>query len=152
VDKTTSQKKEEEMKGLDFETDGMPFPSVKKAKAKKWAADVAISLGKKVVDVCCIFGSDEFVRQVNVQYLQHDYYTDIVTLDYSVGDDLYGDLYISLDRVRENAEALGVAYEQELHRVIIHGILHLCGLGDKTKAQQRQMREAEEKALALLDS
>ena len=83
------------------------------------------------------------------QYLQHDYYTDIITFDYCEGDRLSGDLFISLDTIRTNAEQFGAAYDDELHRVIIHGILHLCGINDKGPGEREIMEEAENKALAM---
>ena len=87
--------------------------------------------------------------EVNKEYLQHDYYTDIITFDYCEEDTLNGDLFISLDTVRTNAEMLGVEYVQELHRVIIHGVLHLCGINDKGEGEREIMEAAEDKALAM---
>ena len=89
------------------------------------------------------------ILEVNRQYLQHDYYTDIITFDYCEGDRLSGDLFISLDTIRTNAEQFGAAYDDELHRVIIHGILHLCGINDKGPGEREIMEEAENKALAM---
>ena len=88
--------------------------------------------------------------EVNREYLQHDYYTDIITFDYTEGDVISGDLFISLDTVRSNAEQFGQEYERELYRVIIHGILHLCGINDKGPGEREQMEAAENRALALL--
>ncbi len=88
--------------------------------------------------------------EVNRQYLQHDYYTDIITFDYCEGDRLSGDLFISLDTIRTNAEQFGASYDNELHRVIIHGILHLCGINDKGPGEREIMEAAENKALAML--
>ena len=85
----------------------------------------------------------------SLHLLQHDYYTDIITFDYSEEDVISGDLFISLDTVRSNSEQLGVEYEQELHRVIIHGILHLCGINDKGEGEREIMEAAENKALAM---
>ena len=96
-----------------------------------------------------IFCSDEKILEVNRQYLQHDYYTDIITFDYCEGDRLSGDLFISLDTIRTNAEQFGTSYENELHRVIIHGILHLCGINDKGPGEREIMEGAENKALSI---
>ena len=99
-----------------------------------------------------IFVDDEKILEVNRQYLGHDYYTDIITFDYCEGDVISGDLFISLDTVRTNAEQVGATYEEELHRVIIHGILHLCGINDKGPGEREIMEAAEDKALALRSS
>jgi rRNA maturation RNase YbeY len=110
---------------------------------------VAATYGKKVGDVAYIFVNDDKILEVNQQYLQHDYYTDIITFDYSEGDVISGDLFISLDTVRTNAEQVGATYEQELNRVIIHGILHLCGINDKGPGEREIMEAAENKALSI---
>ena len=113
--------------------------------------------GKKVGDIAYIFCDDEKILEVNRQYLQHDYYTDIITFDYSEGDVISGDIFISLDTVRTNAEQFATQserfkfpYEQELHRVIIHGVLHLCGINDKGPGEREIMEQNENEALALL--
>jgi len=111
---------------------------------------VAATYGKKVGEVGYLFCDDEKILEVNREYLQHDYYTDIITFDYCEGDVLNGDLVISLDTVRTNAEQFGKRYDEELHRVVIHGILHLCGLNDKGPGERELMEAAENKALALL--
>lgn len=110
---------------------------------------VAEAHGKRVGDIAYIFCNDEKILEVNRQYLQHDYYTDIITFDYCEGDRLSGDLFISLDTVRSNAEEQGVTYDEELYRVIIHGILHLCGIDDKAPGARQVMEAEENKALAL---
>ena len=101
-------------------------------------------------DVAYIFCDDEKILEVNRQYLQHDYYTDIITFDYTEANRIGGDLFISVDTVRTNAEGLGKDYSDELHRVIIHGILHLCGINDKGPGERQVMEAAEDRALALL--
>lgn len=106
-------------------------------------------LWKRLGEIAYIFCSDKKILEVNRQYLQHDYYTDIITFDYCEGDRLSGDLFISLDTIRTNAEQFGAAYDDELHRVIIHGILHLCGINDKGPGEREIMEEAENKALAM---
>ena len=111
---------------------------------------MAESYGKKVGDIAYIFCDDEKILEVNRQYLQHDYYTDIITFDYTEDNVISGDLFISLDTVRSNSEEQGTVYEEELHRVIIHGILHLCGINDKGPGERELMEQAENKALSLL--
>ena len=117
-----------------YQTEGVKMPDIKKRETTEWIKNVAASYGKRLGEIAYIFCSDEKILEVNRQYLQHDYYTDIITFDYCQGDRLSGDLFISLDTIRTNAEQFGAAYDDELHRVIIHGILHLCGcrhsLGD----------------------
>ena len=111
---------------------------------------MAASYGKKTGDISYIFCSDEKILEVNRQYLQHDYYTDIITFDYTSGAKIAGDLFISLDTVRTNAEQFAASYEEELHRTIIHGILHLCGINDKGPGEREIMEAAENRALDLL--
>ena len=106
--------------------------------------------GKRCGAIAYIFVDDEKILEVNREFLQHDYYTDIITFDYTEGNKISGDLFISLDTVRTNAEDVGATYEEELHRVIIHGILHLCGINDKGPGEREIMEAEENKALALL--
>lgn len=117
---------------------------------KKWIKEVALSYNFKVGELCYIFCNDEKILETNRQYLQHDYYTDIITFDYVEGDVLSGDMFISVDTVKSNSELFKTSYTDELHRVIIHGVLHLCGLKDKEPADEANMRKAEEKALKML--
>lgn len=133
-----------------YQTDGVNMPAIKKRKITTWIKDVAATYGKKTGEIAYIFCSDEKILEVNRQYLQHDYYTDIITFDYSEGDKIAGDLFISLDTVRTNAEQFHSTYNNELHRVIIHGILHLCGINDKGPGEREIMEAAENKALAML--
>jgi len=97
-----------------------------------------------------IFCTDPFLHQINVEYLNHDTLTDIITFPFQEPPAIEGEIYISLDRIRENAAAFKVPFEEELHRVIIHGVLHLCGQGDKTDLEQAQMRQREDQALQVL--
>lgn len=127
------------------------MPTIKRREISAWVKSVAHSLGKKVGDVAYIFCNDEKILEVNREYLQHDYYTDIITFDYTEENTISGDLFISLDTVRSNSEQLGVSYDQELRRVIIHGILHLCGIDDKGPGEREIMEEHENKALAMLN-
>ena len=137
---------------ITYNTDGVKMPSIKKRENTAWVKAVAASCGKRVGEIAYIFVDDEKILEVNRQYLGHDYYTDIITFDYCEGDVISGDLFISLDTVRTNAERVGATYEEELHRVIIHGILHLCGINDKGPGEREIMEAAEDKALALRSS
>ena len=137
---------------ITYNTDGVKMPSIKKRENTAWVKAVAASYGKRVGEIAYIFVDDEKILEVNRQYLGHDYYTDIITFDYCEGDVISGDLFISLDTVWTNAEQVGTTYEEELHRVIIHGILHLCGINDKGPGEREIMEAAEDKALALRSS
>lgn len=134
---------------ISYQTDGIKMPDIKKRETNAWIKKVAATYGKKCGDIAYIFCNDEKILEVNKEYLQHDYYTDIITFDYCEGDSISGDLFISLDTVRSNSEQLGVGYEQELYRVIIHGILHLCGINDKGEGEREIMEAAENKALSM---
>ena len=134
---------------VSYQTDGVEMPAIKKSKTTEWIKAVAATYEKRVGEIAYIFCSDEKILEVNRQYLQHDYYTDIITFDYCESNRLSGDLFISLDTVRTNAEQFGSDYETELHRVIIHGIMHLCGINDKGPGEREKMEEAENKALAM---
>ncbi len=118
---------------------------------KSWIAKVADSFGLKTGDLAYVFCSDDRILEVNKEFLQHDYYTDIITFDYCEGDTISGDMYISVDTVRTNSELYSTSFINEMHRVIIHGVLHLCGLKDKAPDDEKKMREAEAKALAMWD-
>ena len=133
-----------------YYAEDIELPAIKKRAVSGWVKAVAETYGKKTGDISYIFCSDEKKLEVNRQYLQHDYYTDIITFDYCEGNRLSGDLFISLDTVRTNAEQFADNnYERELYRVIIHGILHLCGINDKGPGEREIMEEAENKALAM---
>ena len=134
---------------ISYQTDGTKMPDIKKRETSAWIKKVAATYGKKCGEIAYIFCDDEKILEVNKEYLQHDYYTDIITFDYSEEDSISGDLFISLDTVHSNSEMLGVSYEQELHRVIIHGILHLCGIDDKGEGEREIMEAAENKALSM---
>jgi rRNA maturation RNase YbeY len=126
------------------------FPNIKRRDTTAWIRRVAETYGKRVGEVGYMFVDDEKILEVNNEYLGHDYYTDIITFDYCEGDTLNGDLVISLDTVRTNAEKFGKPYDEELHRVIIHGILHLCGINDKGPGEREIMEAAENRALSML--
>ena len=134
---------------ITYSSENVKMPSIKKREVTKWIRAVAASYGRKVGEVGYLFCDDEKILEVNREYLQHDYYTDIITFDYDEGDTINGDLVISLDTVRTNAEQFGKASEEELMRVIIHGILHLCGINDKGPGEREIMEAAENKALAM---
>ena len=142
---------------ISYNTENVKMPKIRRRDTSAWIKQVAESYGKKVGSIAYIFCDDEKILEVNRQYLQHDYYTDIITFDYCEDealmgkpDTISGDLFISLDTVRTNAEQQGATYEEELHRVIIHGILHLVGINDKGPGEREIMEAAENKALALL--
>ena len=135
---------------ITYNTDGVGMPKMKKRLIKRWIRAVAATYGRKVGDIGYMFVDDEKILEVNNDYLGHEYYTDIITFDYDEDDIISGDLVISLDTVRTNAEQFGKEYDDELHRVIIHGILHLCGINDKGPGEREIMEANENKALALL--
>ena len=135
---------------ISYNTVNVKMPAIRRRDTSAWVKAVAASYGKKVGEIAYIFVDDEEILRVNREYLQHDYYTDIITFDYTEGDTISGDLVISLDTVRGNAEQYGKSYDDELHRVIIHGILHLCGINDKGPGEREIMEAAEDKALAML--
>ena len=134
---------------ITYNSEKVKMPKIKKRETTAWIKQVAQSYGKKVGDIGYMFVDDEKILEVNREYLQHDYYTDIITFDYCEDDELNGDLVISLDTVRTNAELFGKTYEEELYRVIIHGVLHLSGINDKGPGEREIMEAAENKALAL---
>ena len=126
------------------------MPNIRKRQTTQWIKAVAATYGKRVGDIGYLFCSDEHILDVNREYLGHDYYTDIITFDYCEDDILSGDIVISLDTIRTNAELFHKTYEEELHRVIIHGILHLCGINDKGPGEREKMEAAEDQALQML--
>ena len=134
---------------ISYNTDGVKMPAIKKREVNAWIKRVVASYGLKTGDIGYLFCDDEKILEVNRQYLQHDYYTDIITFDYDEEDIVSGDLVISLDTVRSNAALFGKTYEEELYRVIIHGILHLCGINDKGPGEREIMEAAENKALQM---
>ncbi len=125
------------------------MPKIKRKDTTEWIKAVAQSYGRKVGEVGYMFVNDAKILEINNEYLGHDYYTDVITFDYDEGDVVNGDIVISLDTVRTNAQLFDKAFEEELYRVIIHGILHLCGLNDKGPGEREIMEEAENKALKM---
>ncbi|MCA6466371.1 MAG: rRNA maturation RNase YbeY [Chitinophagaceae bacterium] len=134
-----------------FHTADLNYRLQNKTALKKLLADLFQKEGKRLEGLSIVFCSDDYLLSMNRQFLQHDYYTDILTFDVSErGGPVSGELYISVDRVRDNAHGLGVSAVEEMQRVIIHGSLHLCGYKDKLKKQQLLMRQKEERYLRLL--
>ncbi len=135
---------------ISYYAEGVQMPDININVVRQWIIQVAANHGYRVGDINYIFVDDERILELNRQFLQHDYYTDIITFDYDEADIISGDLYISLDTVRSNAELVGATYEHELHRVIVHGVLHLCGINDKGPGEREIMEKHENQALLLL--
>lgn len=134
---------------IEFQTKEVEMPSIDFSKVERWLGDVAASHGRKIGNVNYLFCGDEEILRVNREFLGHDYFTDIITFDYSRRDRVGGDIFISLDTVASNAEELGEKYERELLRVIAHGVLHLCGIDDKGPGEREVMEAAEDAALVI---
>lgn len=134
---------------VSYFAEDVKMPAIKKIETTDWIRRVASEYGKKCGDIAYIFCSDEKILEVNKAYLQHDYYTDVITFDYTEGDKIGGDIFISVDTVRSNAEQFGTDYDEELHRIIIHGVLHLCGINDKGPGEREIMTRHENEALKL---
>ena len=134
---------------ITFQTQDTEMPVLDERKVSRWIKAVAAEYGFAVGNVNYIFCSDERELEVNRQFLGHDYYTDVITFDYSTDSTLNGDIFISLDTIRSNAEMVGCTFEKELLRILIHGVLHLTGQGDKTPETKAQMTAKEEHALSL---
>ncbi len=137
---------------ITFQAENIDFPKIKKQATKNWIKLVAENYGKKIGDINYLFCTDEKILEVNNQYLSHDFYTDIITFDYSEGNKISGDIFISLDTVRTNSQKYNTGFMEELHRVIIHGILHLCGIDDKSEHEEKAMRQAENEALKMIQA
>jgi probable rRNA maturation factor len=114
-----------------------------------WISNVISSENKKEGDINYIFCDDEYILEINKQYLDHDYYTDIISFDYSVGNELHGDIFVSIERVRENAIEFEVTFNEELKRVLVHGVLHYCGYKDKTEEEELLMRSKEDEKIKM---
>ena len=134
---------------ITYTTENVRMPKIRRRDTTAWIRRVAAAHGRTVGEVGYLFCDDEKILQVNREYLGHDYYTDIITFDYCEGTTLNGDLVISLDTVRSNAQLFGKPYDEELQRVIIHGILHLCGINDKGPGEREIMEAEEDRALSL---
>lgn len=137
---------------INFFTEDVEFKLKHKAILKKWISEIVKSDDQQIDDLNYIFCSDEYLLDINRQYLDHDYYTDIITFDNreEESEPISSDIFISIDRIKDNSNLLGVNFEHELHRVLIHGVLHLLGQSDKTAEQKAEMRKREEASLSLL--
>lgn len=134
---------------ISYFCEDIKFDFKEKRLNNRWLRLVAESEIRRLGDISIIFCSDDYILNVNLKYLQHDYYTDIITFDYCEGDVISGDLFISIDSVRENAAFYGVEFADELNRVIVHGVLHLIGYDDHTEEETAQMRKKENYYLSL---
>ena len=134
---------------ITYNAEGVKMPKIKKRETTAWIKAVAAQHGRKVGEIGYMFVDDEKILEVNREYLGHDYYTDVITFDYDEDNVVSGDIVISLDTVRSNAELFGKSYDEEFYRVLIHGILHLCGINDKGPGEREVMEAAENKALAM---
>ena len=134
---------------ITYSTENVSMPKIRRRDTTAWIRRVAATYGRTVGEVGYLFCDDDKIIEVNREYLGHDYYTDIITFDYCEGTRINGDLVISLDTVRSNAQLFHKPYEEELYRVIIHGILHLCGINDKGPGEREIMEAAENRALAM---
>jgi rRNA maturation RNase YbeY len=137
---------------IHFSVEKEGFKLKERTRIKNRITAIIKNEGKKVGDIAYIFCDDEQILETNISYLDHNTYTDIITFDYVEGNVISGDILISVDRVKENAELFNCTFEQELHRVIIHGILHLLGVGDKSEEEAQVMRKREEEALVKWDT
>lgn len=135
---------------ISFDCINVDMPKLDFGRVKRWVKEVAALYDRRVGDIAYVFCDDEKILEVNREFLQHDYYTDIITFDYDEGNKIAGDLFISLETVWTNADIQGVTPEEELDRVIIHGILHLCGINDKGPGEREIMEANEDRALAIL--
>jgi rRNA maturation RNase YbeY len=114
-----------------------------------WISKVINSEGKKEGEINYIFCDDEYLLRINQEHLQHDYYTDIISFDYTMGNEISGDMFISIERVKENAIDFNVSFDEELRRVLVHGVLHYCGYKDKSEEDESLMRSKEDEKLAM---
>lgn len=134
---------------ITYNSENIPFPKIRRRETTVWIKEVASAHGYKVGEIGYLFCDDAKILEVNNEFLGHDYYTDIITFDYDEGNTINGDIVISLDTVKSNAVKYEKDYDEELHRVIIHGILHLCGINDKGPGEREIMEKEENKALQL---
>lgn len=135
---------------INYYGEGVTIPTFRRREINAWIKDVAETYGYQVGDITYQFCDNERILEINQKYLNHDYYTDIITFDQTRDGLLFADIVISLEMVTSNAEEYGEPFRREFLRVLIHGVLHLCGVDDITEVQEKEMREAEENALAML--
>ncbi len=145
-----TNEEEEIENAMDFYSEEIDFELANADKVRTWIEHVVAEESNEIGCVSYVFCSDDYLHKMNLEYLKHDTLTDIITFPYKKHP-IEGDIFISIDRVKDNAKDFNQTFEHELHRVIIHGILHLCGYGDKTPAQEKKMRELEDKYLITLD-
>ncbi|MDE6576796.1 MAG: rRNA maturation RNase YbeY [Muribaculaceae bacterium] len=134
---------------ISFDVKNVALPALDFSEVGKWLGEVAAAHDRRVGNVNYLFCDDEEILRVNREFLHHDYYTDIITFDYSRRDKIGGDIFLSLETVKSNSEEIGDSYEKELLRVIAHGVLHLCGIDDKGPGEREIMENHENEALAL---
>ena len=134
-----------------YQIEGVPTPDIRRREVLRWIKEVASIYDKKLGAISFVFCSDEYILRINSLYLKHDYYTDIITFDYGENGEISGDIFISLETVKSNSEKYKTDYIEELHRVIIHGVLHLCGINDKSAKERADMRKKEDEALKMLN-
>lgn len=137
---------------IHFFNEDLPLPKLKKRLTANWLKEVILFEGKRVGNVSFIFCSDAYLLDVNKKFLDHDYYTDVITFDYVEGNVISGDIFISLDRVSENANSLNISFLDELNRIMVHGVLHLLGYKDKSKDDKNLMTEREDYFIKLLNA
>ncbi len=135
---------------ISYHAEGVSIPPIPKRKINAWIKTISKKFQKEIGEITYIFCSDEKILEINQEYLQHDYFTDIITFDYSEGDKIAGDIFISLDTVKSNSEHYQTEYMNELYRIISHGILHLCGVNDKGPGEREIMENEENNALSIL--
>lgn len=135
---------------IEYCNEQIEAPNVDTSILDLWIAHVVAGYNYELGELCYVFCDDDYILDVNIEYLQHNYYTDIITFDYTEGDIISGDMFISLDTIASNAKKFNQDFMDELHRVIIHGVLHLCGINDKTEEEASEMRSAENSALNIL--
>lgn len=134
---------------ISYDSKNVELPSLDLKKVDIWLREVAVGYGKRIGNLNYLFCDDDEILRVNKEFLNHDYFTDIITFDYSYKDKVSGDIFISLDTVKSNSEELGQEYDTELLRVIVHGLLHLCGIDDKGPGEREIMEDNENKAISL---
>lgn len=134
-----------------FHAEDVETPSIKQKKTESWIESTIQTEEKLSGEINFIFCSDDYLLEINKQYLQHDYYTDVITFDYTENNIIGGDIFISIDRIKENAEEFGKDETEELHRIIIHGVLHLIGYKDKSDKEKQVMTEKEDCYLSQLE-
>jgi len=134
------------MISFNYETD---FELSDETAISDWLSQVILSESKKEGDINYIFCDDEYLHKINVEYLDHDTLTDIISFDYSVGNELHGDIFVSVERVADNAKDFEVSFDEELKRVLVHGVLHYAGYKDKSEEDELKMRQKEEEKIAM---